>query len=197
MRRSMQACLGAVTAFGLVVAGSGIATASAFDAKTVSVTQWSGSVCTSFRGWEAQLKKLGSTREPANPAAGKAAITRFLNGALKATNKLVEQVPSLGVPNVPNGNAIAAAFANATRSLDRAYASARTNAMALPTSDPAAFATAAQTLASQLQTSRIAGTATPPPASPSRPTSADLADRSRRTARVTSAPSRCKSPHSS
>jgi hypothetical protein len=133
----------------LLLAGSGVAAA---GTKSVPAKTWATSVCRDFRRWEGQLTKLGSTGQLPDPAAGKAAITKFLGGALKATDRLAKDLKSAGVPSIKNGNAIAAVFANAVKSLRSAYATANTNAAALPTSDPAAFAASAQALAKGLQT---------------------------------------------
>ena len=135
----------------LLVAAAPVGAAS--DAKAVPVTAWSGSVCKDFGRWQARLAALTPSEAPADPAAGKAAITKFVKGAVKATATLAGQLESAGVPKVKDGAAIAAAFAGSVKSVRRAYGQARTAAAALPTADPAAFATATHALAVQLQAS--------------------------------------------
>jgi hypothetical protein len=137
----------------LVVTGSVVAAASVGAAKTVPAKTWATSVCQDFGRWEAQLTKAGSPGTLADPVTAKTAITKFLGGALKATDRLAKDLKSAGVPSIKNGKAIAAVVANAVNSLRTGYATANTSAAALPTTDPVAFGTAAKALASQLQTS--------------------------------------------
>lgn len=147
-RTSRVGCVVALS-LGLLLAGSGAAAA---GTKTVPPKTWASSVCQDFTRWQGQLTKLGSTASPSDPAAGKAAITKFLGGALKATDKLAKDLKSAGVPSINNGNAIATAFMNAVKSLRSAYATANTNAAALSTTDAAAFALSAQAMVKGLQT---------------------------------------------
>ena len=121
-------------------------------AKTVSVKDWSGSVCKGHARWDARLTTLGRIGRLADPSAGKAALTTYLTGAAHATDRLAKGLKSAGVPAVKDGQAIATAFADSVEVLRAAYAKATTDAAALPTTDPVAFATAARVLAAQLQT---------------------------------------------
>ena len=139
-----------------VVAAAVIAVTVAFAApvaavKTVPVADWTESVCKGFSRWEAQLAKLGSIGRLADPSAGKAAISTYLTGAALATDTLAKAVRSAGVPSVKHGKEIAAGFTDSVESLRAAYATARTTAATLPTTDPATFAGAARALATQLQ----------------------------------------------
>jgi hypothetical protein len=147
-RRAVLATLVLVTS---LVTWTGVAVAAIPRAKSVPVKAWAASVCKDFSRWETVLTRLGSTGALADPTAGKAAITKFLTGAIKATDRLAKDVKAAGVPRVKNGKAIAAAFLGSVKSLRGAYASAETAAAALPTSDRAAFATAAKGIATQLQ----------------------------------------------
>ena len=150
MRRPRGGWCTVVVVAALVVLAAPAAAVAA--AKTVPVKAWSGSVCKDFSRWEVQLTRLGATGAVANPTAGKAAITKFFTGAIKATDRLAKDLKAAGVPAVKHGTAIAAAFASSVKSLRGAYAKAKTSAAALPTGDPATFAAAAQALATQLQT---------------------------------------------
>jgi hypothetical protein len=152
MSRSRRVVVSCAVSLALIVAGSGGAAASVGAAKTVPLNTWATSVCRDLARWESQLAKLGSTGQPSDPAAGKTAITAFLGGALKATDKLSKDLRSAGVPSVSGGNAVAAAYADAVKGLRSAFATANTDAVALPTNDPAAFALSARALAKELQT---------------------------------------------
>jgi len=158
----------------VVVAVAAIATpaSAATQAKTVSVKQWSASVCKGFAEWETRLTKLSSRDAVADPAAGKAAITKYVRGALKATDKLASSLKSAGVPSVNDGKAIEAALLSAVKGVRAAYATAKTSAAALPTDDAAAFAAAAQALAAQLQTASTTLSTTLTDAVTSNPSSA-------------------------
>lgn len=151
MRRTARVGLGAVCVVGVLVVASSVATARVTAAKPVPVKAWSGSVCQDFGRWQARLAVLTPTVLPADPAAGKAAITKFVKGAVTATATLAGRLESAGVPEIKDGAAIAAAFTSSVESLRGAYRRARTAAAALPTADRAAFATATHALAVQLQ----------------------------------------------
>ena len=152
MRRVSRVGLAAGTVIGLFVLGSPVATAGTDRAKAVPVEAWSTSVCKSFSRWEQRLSTLGSSGALADATAGKAAITKFLAGAVKANTRLARDLKAAGVPAVKNGKEIAAAFVTSTKRERAAFAQAKTAATDLPTGDGAAFATAAKDIVTKLQT---------------------------------------------
>jgi hypothetical protein len=152
MMRSLRAVLATAVLMAALVTVSSAAAASTPQAKTTPVKQWTSSVCTGFARWETRLTKLSSRGTVADPVAGKAAITKYVAGALKATDKLAGKVESAGAPSVKNGKAIDAALLTSVEGVRGAYEKAETDAAALPTGDAGAFSFAAQALGATLQT---------------------------------------------
>ncbi|MSO79649.1 MAG: hypothetical protein EXQ79_08575 [Acidimicrobiia bacterium] len=144
MRRALVA--GVVT----MAVSAGTAGA-AMTAKAVPVKAWTAAVCKDFTQWERRLSELGSRDALADPAAGKTAITKFLTRGIKVTTRLIKDLKSEGFPSGEHGTEIAAVFITSAKSVRVTYATAKTDAAALPTDDPTAFATAAQALVTQLR----------------------------------------------
>lgn len=125
-------------------------------ANPVAVKQWTASVCRDFDRWTAGLTTSDTPGALADPASTKAAITKYLTRAIKTTNTLISDLKRAGVPAVTDGKPIAATFNSSARSLRKAFTRAKAKAAGLSTVDPAAFATGAQALLSQLQTAGAA-----------------------------------------
>jgi hypothetical protein len=159
-RRSVRTAAATGVMVALIAVGAGTASAlpgapprSVARAPSVSVTAWTRSVCQAFGRWDQQLLKLGATvSSPADLAAAKTAITRFLTGATATTAKLVKDLKAAGVPRIPHGSAIGQLFVHAAQGLKDGFAQAQSAARRLSTTDPGAFAPAEAALVSQINT---------------------------------------------
>jgi len=135
----------------LALAGTAVARTRARSPKTVSTSTWVTSVCKDFTRWDHGLSARALPLPATDPIAGKAAIAAFVGEASRATDTLSRGIAAAKMPSLKHGTTIASSFAQAARKLRHSYRVAKTRAAALPTDDPTAFATAAQTLATDLE----------------------------------------------
>ena len=135
-----------------VLAGCG----SSSSSSGVSAGAYVKSVCTAIGPFEQSVASHVSALNPAtltNPAQGKTTLQNFLASVVMDSDKAVNELKAAGTPNVANGKAIATGIVSAFSQLKGALTQASSQASTLPTSSPAAFKTAANTLASGIQTS--------------------------------------------
>ncbi len=139
-------CLVAAT---LVLAGCG-------SKKTVSAETYMTGLCTEIGDWlhavQARSGEIGNELTPGmGPADGKKVLAGFLDDVIALSQKAVDGIEAKGVPDVENGDQIAAALKGAFEQAKGIFQDARAKVDDLPTDDPAAFQRAATDLGSSIQ----------------------------------------------
>lgn len=116
-----------------------------------SATEWMRDVCTSVGEWKSVL-----TVAPDIPRDDLAGIKRetvgYLDRAVRATDELIADLDAAGTPDAENGEQFAEGFRRAIAQFRTAFSDARAKAEALAPEDPAAFATNAQQVLTDMQT---------------------------------------------
>ena len=105
---------------------------------------WAGEVCGALTPWRAQIAELNVDAQEQMSAAGtpaqaQAGLVRLLAGAESASETARAAVVAAGTPDVDGGDEIAGRFAASLRQARDAYAHARGDLQALPTTDAAVF----------------------------------------------------------
>lgn len=105
---------------------------------------WAALVCTTLSPWRSEIDSLTSrTRQTmttkTTPPEAKENLARLFDGAAAASEKARAGVERAGVPDVPNGQAIADGFLASLAGIRDAYGQARTGIEALATTPPQTF----------------------------------------------------------
>jgi hypothetical protein len=115
---------------------AGVATAQ------VAPRAWSSSVCTALTDWAGELEDLSGRLEPPENATRKqfkAALVDFLDGAVDASDTLIEDIEAAGYPEVEDGKAVAKVFKGGMTRSRAIFAKALRDAEKLPTTSAAEF----------------------------------------------------------
>ena len=124
---------------------------------TVSATEYATGVCGAVAGWvddiQALNEDLQASLDPSDFEALKDAMVGFLDDVVTATDSAIDEVETVGVPDVEDGEAAAEAVLTALRDSRAIFEDARDRVEGLSTADPAAFGEELQTLGTDLQTS--------------------------------------------
>jgi hypothetical protein len=86
-------------------------------------------------------------------AEGKQALQKFLDAVVADTDQAINKLKAAGAPSVNNGKQISTAIVTAFTQLKGALGQAATSANNLPTSSPAAFKAAANSLGTNVRSS--------------------------------------------
>ncbi len=129
--------------------GAGATTADT-GSRTVAVKDWVGAVCTSVGTWQKTLQEAPDLSNPTDLEATKGAISDFLGKVVGATDTLVADVRAAGVPDTPDGEAIATAMTDTLASVNTAFQKAKSDVDGLSTSDAATFAAGLQQVGEDL-----------------------------------------------
>ena len=122
----------------------------------VSAETYVKSVCTAVGNWARDIQTRSSALNVAqlsNPVQGKQAVERFMTAAVASTQNAVSQLKAAGTPSVTNGSKISNEVVSTFKAVATAMNIGAAQARALPTSSPAAFKAAADTLANSVRTS--------------------------------------------
>ena len=122
----------------------------------VSASSYVKSICQAIGPFEKDVQSRSSALDLSSitsAAAGKKALQGFLAAIVADTDKAVQQLKAAGAPNVTNGEKISGAIVSAFTQVKTALSQAETQAGNLPTSSPAAFKAAAQTIGTGIRTS--------------------------------------------
>lgn len=114
------------------------------------------SICQAIGPFEKNVQSRSKALNLSNiktPADGKKALQRFLNAVAADTDTAVNKLKAAGVPNTNNGKQVSTAIVGAFTQLKSALSKAATQAGNLPTTSPAAFQSAAQSLGSTVSSS--------------------------------------------
>jgi hypothetical protein len=117
--------------------------------------QYAADVCGAIANWQKELQSSASTMQSklgtaSTPADVKTELVGFMEGATKATDKMLAEVKEAGPPDVENGEALQRDLEKGLTAAQTAFASARDDAKNLPTDNPATFGTEAQKLGTTL-----------------------------------------------
>lgn len=127
------------------------------DPDTVSATEYVTGVCGAIAGWvddiEGLNEELTRNLEPTSIESLKTAMVGFLDDVITATDSAIDEVESVGVPDVEEGEATAETVLTALRDSRDVFARARDRVDGLATDDPAAFTEELQTMGTDLRTS--------------------------------------------
>jgi hypothetical protein len=139
--------------------GSTSSTSSSSSSTTASgktVSQWVGQICSNLASYKNGLQTEGNNLQAqlnnvTDLQQAKTGLVNFMNSAVSSTNNLVSQVQAAGPAPTKDGAAISQALVGGFQQLGVAFTGAQTQAQALPTDDPQAFANQAKTLGTSLQ----------------------------------------------
>lgn len=143
-----------VTALLLVVALAGVALSTAPRAEAAPPSPaggWAKAICQAIGSYKQDVAKLSKTfgktiGRSKSLSEVKAGFTSYLRRNVARAHRARAAIRTAGVPNVPNGRAIAAAFAAGFTQLETGFTSLVTEVQSLPTDTVANFNAAVQTL---------------------------------------------------
>jgi hypothetical protein len=126
------------------------------DSDKVEVGLYVSNVCTSLRSWREQLEQASAvlaqrTSTMDDLSAVRRQFVQFFAGAIGVTDEMIAAVEDAGVPDLENGEAIAAGLQGEVRKFRPILVDARTAARRLPVDDEVGFATQAQRLGTRFQ----------------------------------------------
>jgi hypothetical protein len=118
---------------------------------------WAASVCTTLSPWRTEIGTLTTRTQQqmtaeTTPTQAKENLMRLFGGAEEASEKARAGVQKAGVPDVANGQQIAAGFTASLSAMRDAYGRARSGIQALATSPAKTFYTQVGTVVDTLQT---------------------------------------------
>jgi hypothetical protein len=163
--RSTAARAAAITAVALGLGITGVAcgggssssssSTSTTAARTVSASQWIGQVCGTLANWKNDLETRSNNFQSQISGAtdlqqAKSGLVSFLNTAVQSTNDMISRLQAAGAAPGTDGAAISQALVGGFQQIQVSFSQAQTQAQALPTDDPQAFATQAKALGTSL-----------------------------------------------
>ena len=110
----------------------------------VSVDDYANDLCTALTGWTAELHdrqvELQEGAEPnRSPEADRDALQRFVDGAVAASDGLVDDVEAAGVPDIDDGEEVADTFREAVEETRSELEAAQEDVAQIPTDSPQAY----------------------------------------------------------
>lgn len=120
--------------------------------EAVPANEWAAAVCRALTSWQSEITSgTPDLADVQDLEATKQAVADYLDSVSTATGSLVEDVEAAGVPDVDEGESIAADFESALSSVQQSFEDAKTQVEGLSTADPGAFATELQEVGTTLQ----------------------------------------------
>ncbi len=119
--------------------------------KPVDVALYAGAVCTALSVWDQQLESASAvlaqrTNTENDLTKVRAEFISFFGGAIDETDGMLADIEAAGVPDVDNGEKVAAAVLKSLRVFRPILVEARAKAKTLPVDDEQLFTTQTQTL---------------------------------------------------
>ena len=113
----------------------------------VAVDDYANDLCTALTGWTESLRdrqvELQEGAEPgASPEADRDALQRFVDGAVAASETLVDEVEAAGEPDIDDGGEVAELFRSAAEDTRSELQEAQDEVAQIPTDPPEAYRTA-------------------------------------------------------
>lgn len=149
--RSRATTVAAVLAASLTLAACG-------GQSTVTPRTYARTVCTSVKTWQQHIRTrtdamTSSLGSDVSPQRGKAALATYLDGLVQETDKVIDDLNTVGVPDVKGGQDVASKMVGAFESVKATLRRARGAVDKLPTGDREAFKTAAGRIGDDIQSS--------------------------------------------
>jgi hypothetical protein len=124
-------------------------------AGTVSASQWIGQVCATLTNWKNDLQTRSNNFQAQISGStdlqqAKSGLVSFLNTAVQSTNDMISKLQAAGAASVKDGPAISQVLIGGFQQIQVSFSQAQTQAQALPTDDPQAFANQAKALGTSL-----------------------------------------------
>jgi hypothetical protein len=118
--------------------------------------EWMHELCTAMSSWHSRIDaEAGELNEglaaDATPEEGRDAVAAFLDEAIAVTEALLGDVRAAGVPDVDDGEQLAAEYAAAIAEARDVFADARAGVESMPVDDPEGFAVEAQAIGAQIE----------------------------------------------
>jgi hypothetical protein len=145
-------CVLAVSACGGGGSSAGSSSSStSSDAEPVGAALYTHAVCTALSAWEQHLESASAVlAQRTNTATSltrvRTEFVTFFGGAIGRTDGMLTAVEEAGVPDVNNGEKVAAALLRSLHGFRPILVEARAKARRLPVGDEQLFTTQAQTL---------------------------------------------------
>jgi hypothetical protein len=114
------------------------------------------SVCQAVSDWQGQIQDRSTSLEESlgtdpSPEQGKAALTRFLDGVITDSERMVDRVEGAGSPDIEDGEDLANRLKDALEQVLQAFRDARTEVEDIPTSSPEEFQQGADEVGNTIQ----------------------------------------------
>ena len=122
----------------------------------VPVDNYANDLCTALTGWTEELRDrqadLQAGAEPGrSPEADRDALQRFVDGAVAASDGLVEDVEEAGVPDIDNGEEVADAFRDAVEETRSELEEAQDDVAEIPTDSAESYAAAVEDFVTEIR----------------------------------------------
>ena len=123
---------------------------------SVAVDDYANDLCTALTGWTETLRdrqaELQEGGEPGTtPQEDRAALQSFVDGAVEASDTLVDEVEAAGVPDIDNGDEVADAFREAVVETRSELEAAQDDVGEIPTDTPDAYQAAVDDFVTDLR----------------------------------------------
>ena len=122
----------------------------------VAVDDYANDLCTALTGWTEELRdrqtELQEGAAPGqSPEADRDALQRFVDGAVAASDGLVEDVEAAGEPDIEDGEEVADAFRAAVEQTRSELEDAQADVTDIPTDSAQAYRAAVEEFVAQIR----------------------------------------------
>ncbi len=145
-----------IASIAVLAAALSLAACGGSSSSGVSAGSYVKSICQAIGPFEKDVQSRSSALDLSSitsAAQGKKALQDFLSAIVADTDQAVQKLKAAGSPDVNNGKKISGAIVNAFSEVKTALSQAKDQAGNLPTTSPAAFKAAAQTIGTGIRTS--------------------------------------------
>ena len=126
------------------------------DDDSVAVGDYANDVCTALKGWSSDLRdRQEELQQSATPGASaesdRDSLEQFVDGAVEATDKLVQEVEDAGEPDIDKGGDVADAFRSAATDTREKLDQAKDDIPDIPTDNPQDYRSAVDAFVTNLR----------------------------------------------
>jgi hypothetical protein len=125
------------------------------DADTVAPEAWAETFCGNLDAWTSAIgaasEGVGEGVQVGDAKSSQTAVADLYAASSAATQKLIDEIKSIGVPDITDGDKFVDDLVAAFEAFDAAALEAKANIEALPTDDIATFQTGIDDLGAQFQ----------------------------------------------
>jgi hypothetical protein len=148
----------AAVAAALLVSLAFVLSACGGGQSTVSPRAYARTVCGSVGAWQRHIRSrtdqmTASLGSDVSPQKGKEVLGTYLDGVIRETDQVIDDLNNTGVPDVKGGQTVASKFVGAFESVRTTLRNARSAVDRLPTGDRTAFKEAASKIGDDIQSS--------------------------------------------